>query len=118
MQQYINHIKEVFRDFSPITTRRMFGGYGIYHEGIMFALVANEQLYLKADNSIKHYFEELKQSQFEYKRGNKLIKISYYLAPTNVLEDPEQATIWGRRSFIVAKQQYKPKKNLKPKFRS
>jgi DNA transformation protein len=47
MSEFTDYLHEVFEDFGAIRVRRMFGGEGVYHQGLMFALVANERLYLK-----------------------------------------------------------------------
>jgi len=44
MSEYVEYLKEVLELFGPITARKMFGGYGIYHNGLMFALVADDTL--------------------------------------------------------------------------
>lgn len=62
----------------------MFSGYGLYHDGVMFGLVADETLYLKADESIAHYFESKGLGQFEYGRADKIVKMSYYIAPIEI----------------------------------
>ena len=49
MSEYVEYLKEVFSEFGSVEPRRMFGGYGIFHKGLMFALVADNALYLKAD---------------------------------------------------------------------
>jgi len=110
MSEYVNYLQELFQGLGAVAARKMFGGYGLYYDGIMFALVADEQLYLKADNSIEQHFSRLELPQFEYQKGDKVVKMSYYLAPAEIFEDPDQATLWGRRSFEVAKRHYKPKK--------
>lgn len=48
MSEFVNYLHEVFESFGPISSRRMFGGYGIYHEGLMFGLVADERALLRA----------------------------------------------------------------------
>jgi DNA transformation protein len=50
MDDYVGYLQEIFEHFGPITARKMFGGWGIYHNGLMFALVADDTLYLKADS--------------------------------------------------------------------
>jgi DNA transformation protein len=55
MSELIAYLPEVFELFGPVTIRKMFGGYGVYHDGLMFALVADDTLYLKADDENAHY---------------------------------------------------------------
>jgi len=110
MSEFINHLDVIFREFGPVTSKKMFGGYGLYHQGIMFALVADDQLYLKADNAVEKYFTEKSLPAFEYQKGTKIIKMSYFLAPDEIMDDSELAAIWASRSFDAAKRNYKPKK--------
>ena len=100
--EFINYLHEIFAPFGTIQTRRMFGGFGIYHQGLMFGLVVNETLYLKADHLSSHAFEQLGLAPFEYDRQNKIIKMSYYQAPEEIFEDFEQAAIWAKRAYEAA----------------
>lgn len=118
MSEYIEYLKEVFEQFGPVTVRRMFGGYGIYHNGLMFALVANDTLYLKADADNLGYFEDEGLGPFEYNKSGKVVKLSYYQAPDEIMDDREQAAVWGRRSFEAALRSQasskRPKRRNKP----
>ncbi|SFM12953.1 TfoX/Sxy family protein [Marinobacter zhejiangensis] len=102
MSEYTDYLQEVFAQFGPIRVKRMFGGYGVYHDDLMFALVADEVLYLKADDQCRPAFEQAGLPQFEYPKNGKLVKMSYYQAPEDMMEDPEEAAEWARRSFDAA----------------
>ncbi len=58
MSEFVDYLKEVFEQFGQIRARKMFGGYGIYHDGVMFGLVADDTLYLKADENTAPYFKQ------------------------------------------------------------
>ena len=109
MNEFIEYLHEVFELFGPITARRMFGGYGIYHEGLMFGLVSNDTLYLKADAGNAGHFDKEGLGKFEYQKGGKVMKIAYYQAPAEILEDREQAAEWACRSYAAALRAQKPK---------
>ncbi|NOZ52752.1 MAG: TfoX/Sxy family protein [Gammaproteobacteria bacterium] len=113
MSEFVNYLEVVFRDLGTITSRQMFGGYGLYHQGLMFALVADDQLYLKTDKTIEKYFNEKSLPAFEYKKGNKTVTMSYFLAPDEIMDNAELAATWGSRSFEAAKRNYKPKTKTK-----
>ena len=102
MGEFVEYLKEVFVHFGSIQARKMFGGYGIYHKGVMFGLVADDTLYLKADDETAKDFEEKGLEPFEYDKGDKVVKMSYYLAPDEILDDPTEAASWARRSYEVA----------------
>ena len=117
MSEYVEYLEEVFGQFGPIQPRRMFGGYGIFHKGLMFALVADDTLYLKADETISKYFTERELEQFSYEKQGKSFKMSYFMAPEEIFDDPEEAKVWAGRSYAAAVRSNKPKNKAtkKPK---
>ncbi len=102
MSEFADFIQDVFRDFGEVRCRKMFGGLGVFHNGIMFGLVADDILYLKTDNSSASFFEERDLPQFEYPKKDKMIKMSYYQAPEEIYDDPEEAELWAKRSYDIA----------------
>lgn len=110
MNEFIEYLYEIFELFGPITARKMFGGYGIYHGGLMFGLVSDDTLYLKADAENSRYFDKEGLGKFEYNKGGKVMTMSYYLAPAGIMEDREQAEIWARRSYEAALRAHRQKK--------
>jgi DNA transformation protein len=115
MSEYIEYLKEVFDQFGTIQPRRMFGGYGIFYKGLMFALVADDTLYLKADETISQHFIDRELEQFSYEKQGKAFKMSYYMAPEDIFDDPEEAMIWADRSYAAAVRSIKIKKKPTPK---
>ncbi len=99
---FIEFLGETFEEFGLIDARRMFGGYGIYHDGIMFGLVENDTLYLKADEKTEKLFESKGLTQFQYSRAGKIVKMSYYRAPEEIYDDREKAATWARRAYEAA----------------
>lgn len=93
---------EVFTDFGSINTRKMFGGYGIYHDGLMFGLVAEDTLYLKVDDKTKQKFIDKELTPFEYDKKDKKVKLSYYLAPEEIYDNPDEAVYWARMAYQAA----------------
>lgn len=99
---FIAHLQEVFVDFGDLSAKPMFGGHGIYHDGLMLGLVADEVLYLKVDESTRRAFEAAGCSPFEYVKNGKAIKMSFYSAPESVFEDRQQARDWARLAYAAA----------------
>ena len=110
MSEFIEYLNEVFEFFGPVAARKMFGGYGIYRDGLMFGLVQDDTLYLKADAENAPHFEKLGLGKFEYLKAGKVMNIAYYQAPAEVMEDREQAAVWARRSFEAALRAHHAKK--------
>ena len=110
MSEFVENIKELFVLFGPVNVRRMFGGYGIFHDGLMFGLVADEVLYLKADGKSSGEFETRGLGQFGYEKNSKIINMSYYMAPEEIFDDPEEAKVWASLAFDAALRSRKPVK--------
>lgn len=102
MSDFIEFLPEVFQQFGPINTRKMFGGYGVYHDGLMFGLVADDTLYLKADTISQEAFEAENLHRFEYEKNGKKFSMSYYLAPEAIYDDPETAAEWANTAYEAA----------------
>jgi DNA transformation protein and related proteins len=113
MNEFVDYLHEVFELFGPIRARKMFSGYGIYHNGLMFGLVAADTLYLKADAENASHFEKEGLGRFEYRNGERVVKMSYYRAPAGIMEDREEAAMWARRSFEAALRSQRSKKKTK-----
>ncbi len=102
MNEYVEFLKEIFSEFGEIRSRKMFGGHGIYHNNLMIGLVADDTLYLKVDSKSVSQFEEHGLSQFMYPKGQKMVGISYYLAPEEALEDPSEMRHWAKLAYDAA----------------
>ncbi len=83
-------IRELFCEFGIVTVRRMFGGAGLYADGVMFGLVSGGQIYLKTDAATAPIFEREGCGPFEYgtKSGRRAI-ISYWRLPDRLYDDAE-----------------------------
>jgi DNA transformation protein len=94
---------EQMAGFGPVTIRPMFGGAGVMRDGHMFALVDDEVLYLKADDTTKAAFVAENLSQFTYKsKVGKLMEMAYWRIPERCLDDPEEMAKWCRAAYSVA----------------
>lgn len=100
---FVEEVLERLQIAAACNARKMFGGYGIFHDGTMFALIADNELYLKADAKSSHFFDGYDLPAFSYaKSGGKTYKMSYYLAPDSFFEEPEQALLWAQRALDAA----------------
>lgn len=102
MSQFSEFILEILRPWRPVTAKRMFGGHGIYHAGVMFALLADAQLYLKVDDESRPDFEAAGLSAFVYEAKGRRVSLSYYRAPDAMLDEPEVAREWAERGWQAA----------------
>lgn len=102
MSEFVDFLHEVFASFGVITTRRMFGGFGVYHEGVMFGLVADDALYLKVDREIVGEFEAQGLEPFTYVKSDRPMQMSYHQAPEIIFDDPDAARDWANKAYGAA----------------
>ena len=101
-------INDLFAPFGPVTVRRMFGGAGIYREGLMFALVFDGAIFLKVDDASIPDFEREGSRPFVYTRAKSPGKIgraslSYWRLPERLYDDPEDLARWAERALDIAR---------------
>lgn len=101
-KEFLEFISEQLEGFGPVDVKRMFGGAGIFREGLMFGLIAEECLYLKADDETKADFEAEGSGPFLYEKNGKTMEMSYWRLPERLYDDPEEFTDWARHAFSVA----------------
>lgn len=103
MSGFVDYLPEVFSEFGSIALRKMFGGHGVYHQGLMFGLVADDTLFLKVDAASLPLFEREGLPPFVYSdRNGRTATMSYRQAPDEIFDDRELAARWARRAFEAA----------------
>jgi DNA transformation protein and related proteins len=86
----------------PISAKAMFGGVGIYSEGLFFALIDDDSLYFKVGDANRLDFEQAGMGPFRpFGEGSK--PMHYYEVPGELLEDPEALSEWVRKALAVAR---------------
>jgi len=76
----VEYLLDLLAEFGPVESKAMFGGYGIYKQGRMFAIVVDDILYFKTDEKAKADFEAHGLKPFTYQRKNREISLSYHQA--------------------------------------
>lgn len=105
MSEFAASLVDVFSAFGRVSLRRMFGGHGVFYDGLMFALVVDDELYLKADDSNRDLLIGQGSHPFTYHKKGKPVALQYYLAPEAMFDDPDDAAYWARLSFECALRQ-------------
>ncbi len=102
---FMDHAAELFAPLGPIAVRRMFGGAGVFCRGIMFALIVDDTLYLKADAETKGDFEARGVGPFVYNGRGKPVAMSYWQLPPDLMDDQDELLDWARKAYAVARKQ-------------
>lgn len=116
---FVHFVVESLQPLGPVVAKRMFGGHGIFLHDLMFALVAWDSLYFKADGVNRPSFEEKGLEPFTYtdQRG-RLVKMSYFEAPPEGMDDPGILEIWAKEAFAAALRAKPTKPDNKQKKRA
>lgn len=113
---FVDNVLDLLRSWGGVVARRMFGGHGLYRQGAMFALVADDVLYLKVDDRNRPMFEAAGMSPFTYETRSGTITIgSYYEAPAHLFDEPDQMLDWVRPALDAALRSKSGVKPHKPK---
>ncbi len=103
---YRTFILERLEVVGEITSRSMFGGVGIYCDGFFFALIADDTLYFKVDDSNRPDFESQGMGAFmpfkDSSNKEDMRTMQYYEAPADILEDDPLLRQWGQKALKVA----------------
>ncbi len=98
-------IGDVLIDLPNITSKRMFGGYGIYQDGYIFAIITSDSdLYFKVDESNQADYEALQSEPFVYEghKTRKPVMMPYWRLLDEILEDRSVITEWVEKSVEVS----------------
>ena len=102
-------IRELFSQFRPVTLKRLFGGAGIYCEGLMFGLVFDGAVFLKVDETSIPDFERQGSRPFVYTRAKSSGRVgrhslSYWRLPERLYDNPDELAVWAARALAIAEQ--------------
>ncbi len=95
-------IEEMFETLGPVTIRRMFGGKGIYFEGVILAVEVDGEILLKGDAETAPALEEAGSRQWTYDGKGKPVKMPYWSLPDSAFDDPDEMARWVRMAHGAA----------------
>jgi|TARA_B110000914_G_C15387330_1_gene410712 DNA transformation protein len=101
-REYVAHIVDLLQLIGPVESKSMFGGFGMFLEGLMFGLVAGNELYLKVDTQNLQDYEDLGLQAFSFEKNGRQFKMSYYQAPEEAMEDAELLSDWASNAYGAA----------------
>ena len=97
---FVAHVVDLLSAMGPVLSRRMFGGAGLYFDGLFFALVADDVLYFKADDTNRQDFLDAGSEPFRPFPDKP--SMGYYAVPDDVLDDADELARWAQKAVAVA----------------
>jgi TfoX/Sxy family transcriptional regulator of competence genes len=108
---FLEHILyDIFDEQDMVTARAMMGAYMLYSEGKPFALVEDDQLWLKGSDELAEWYLERGAEKFRVSRSRglavnrsgKVQELNYFSVPEEILEDREAFKEWVDVALTVA----------------
>lgn len=103
MDSYAEYVMELLEKVGPVQGRRMFGGWGFYFEGRMFALISQGQLFLKVDDITRPEFEAAGCKPFIYEGKGRHVQMAYWTPPSDASDDAYEMLPWARRAVDASR---------------
>ena len=107
---YLDYVEDLFSSFGEITIRKMFGGAGVYCDGAIFALIAEDELWFKVDDVTRAEFEAAGLKPFEVEMNGKVGTMSYYNVPEDIFDDNDELKHWTFMALAASARAKKPAK--------
>lgn len=100
--EFVAHCTELLGSGGTVRSRRMFGGHGLYVDGLFVAIIAAGRLYLKVDAQTRPAFEAAGCAPFIYDAARKAVAMSYFSAPDDAIESVSLMQPWARLALAAA----------------
>ena len=111
---FAEFLQDQLRALGHVAVRRMFGGAGVYCDGVMFGLVSDDTLYFRVDDANRKAFEAEGLQPFTYDGKGKTIQLPYWRVPERLFDEPDEMVDWARAA-VAAARRAAAKKKPKPK---
>ena len=102
-------LKALFDPVGTVSVKRMFGGHGVYLDGLCFAIESGGEVYLKADDQAKTIFADAGSGPFVYTARGKPMTTSYWRLLASAYDDSDELKRWSALAIEAARRAAKAK---------
>ncbi len=107
---------ELFAGLGPLTFKPMFSGGAFSLHGMTFALILQDELWIKVDGETDAEFEAAGSPRFSYSRKDgRVVDVKYRRLPETALDDADEALVWARLGLQAADRAALRRKPKRPK---
>lgn len=100
---FIEFLRDQLAPLGPIAPRRMFGATGLFCEGVMFGVIAEDALYLRIDDLNRAAFKEAESfPPLSYEKQGRTIDLSFWRVPHRLFDEPDELIDWARAGLAAA----------------
>ena len=115
--QYLEYVREQLAGLGHVSTRRMFGGVGLYCDELFFGLIDDDTLFFKTDASNAAQYQARNMPRFMPPTNRPMSPMGYHQVPADIIEDGELLVTWARQSVAVALASQAKRSRVKPRTR-
>ena len=101
-REFLDHVQDALTNLREVRVRRMFGGAGLYWQGVFFAIILEETLYFRVDEKTEPDYIANGCDPFVYHQRGKAVKLPYYAVPEALFDEPESMETWARDAIAAA----------------
>jgi len=100
---FAEFLREHLAPLGHVTLRRMFGKSGVFCDGVMFAMVTENTLYVRVDEYNRATFKEAESfPQLNYAKKGSTIDLAFWRVPERLFDEPDELVVWARAALAAA----------------
>jgi DNA transformation protein and related proteins len=96
-------LRALFAPLGAVAVKPMFGGHGVFSEGLCFAIEIKGEVFLKADAQLEPSFAAAGSSPFVYNAKGRPISTSFWRLPAAAHDDDEELGRWIAMGLSAAR---------------
>src|SRR5215472_5383757 len=101
---FAEFLHEQLAPLGRLTMRRMFGKTGLFCDGVMFGMVADNTLYFRVDDANQAVFAEARSfPPLNYEKKGSTIDLSFWRVPERLFDEPDELASWALAALAAAR---------------
>ena len=113
--EFGSYLCDEFSALGEVSLRHMFGKTGVFCDCVMFAMVHDNELYLRVDSQNREAFAEAASApSLNYMNGGQTIDLSFWRAPARLFDDHDELIGWTRLALAAAQRVASKRRHIKP----
>jgi DNA transformation protein len=116
---FAEFLSEQLAPLGRVTMRRMFGKTGVFCDGLMLGMVADNTLYFRVDDDNRAAFKEAASfPPLNYRKKGDTIDLSFWRAPERIFDEPDEFVTWARIALAAARRVAAKRERAAPRRKS
>lgn len=101
---FASFLREQLAPLGRIVMRRMFGKTGVFCNGLMLGMIADDAFYVRVDNDNRDALREAQaEPPLNYRKGGQTIDLAFWRVPERLFDEPEELVTWAAAGLAAAR---------------